>query len=72
MREGPWIDFGSAQTFSEGRLRLDRGWFEEEDEIMDYLVDGLVSSGLCLLGLADRTDRRGISKEVESHGFVLL
>lgn len=38
-----WIDFDSAQTFSENRLSPRQGmWIKEEIEIMDYFVEGLV------------------------------
>lgn len=39
-----WIDFDSAQTFSEcGDLSpRQRKWFENENEMMDYFVDALV------------------------------
>ncbi|KAB8263534.1 hypothetical protein BDV32DRAFT_118827 [Aspergillus pseudonomiae] len=37
-----WIDFDSAQTFSEGgRSPRQQEWIEEEDELVDYFVDAL-------------------------------
>ncbi|GAB1196507.1 hypothetical protein APSETT444_005778 [Aspergillus pseudonomiae] len=39
-----WIDFDSAQTFSEGgRSPRQQEWIEEEDELVDYFVDALIS-----------------------------
>lgn len=40
-----WIDFDSAQTFSEGFLsqRQER-WIQEENELVDYFIEALVGS----------------------------
>lgn len=41
-----WIDFDSAQTFSEGVLsEKQEGWVQEKVELVDYFDDGLVGFG---------------------------
>jgi serine/threonine protein kinase len=37
-----WIDFDSAQTFSESLSTRQRTWIKEEDEMMEYFVEALV------------------------------
>lgn len=39
-----WIDFDSAQTFSESLTPTQKTWIEEENEMMDYFVKALVRS----------------------------
>ncbi|KAJ5198189.1 uncharacterized protein N7498_007306 [Penicillium cinerascens] len=36
-----WIDFDSAQTFSESLTPRQKTWIEEENEMMDYFVKAL-------------------------------
>ncbi|KAJ5341356.1 hypothetical protein N7541_010480, partial [Penicillium brevicompactum] len=36
-----WIDFDSAQTFSESLTTRQRAWIEEENEVVDYFVEAL-------------------------------
>lgn len=40
-----WIDFDSAQTFSETLSARQKTWIQEENEMMDYFVKALVSEG---------------------------
>lgn len=47
-----WVDFNSAQTFSEALSTRQRTWFEEENELMEYFVDALV----CLHQIARSVD----------------
>lgn len=38
-----WIDFDSAQTFSESLSTRQRAWIEEENKMIYYFANALVS-----------------------------
>lgn len=49
-----WIDFDSAQTFSEDDLpSRQEKWIKEEVEMIDYFVNALVSTSVLATAFAD-------------------
>lgn len=46
-----WIDFDSAQTFSESLSTRQRAWVEEENEMMHYFAKALVSTDQDVCGI---------------------